>query len=109
MPILVQGMLTYLAGFVDNIMVGQIGTEAMSGVAIAKDMGETFMPMLASITAILSNTALNYLICQMAERVKLIAGFILLKKGVWLNNIVHEKAAGIPAAPRVDQSSANRP
>ena len=31
-----------------------------------------------------------YFICQMAEIVKLIAGYILVKKGVWLNNIVRE-------------------
>lgn len=29
-----------------------------------------------------------YFICQMAEIVKLIAGYTLVKKGVWLNNIV---------------------
>lgn len=31
-----------------------------------------------------------YFLCQMAQIVKLAAGYILVKKGVWLNNIVQE-------------------
>lgn len=33
-PIIIQNGFTFLVNFVDNIMVGQLGTEAMSGVAI---------------------------------------------------------------------------
>lgn len=33
-PIMVQNMITNFVGFLDNIMVGQLGTEQMSGVAI---------------------------------------------------------------------------
>ena len=29
-----------------------------------------------------------YFLCQAAEIIKLIAGFILVKKGVWLKNII---------------------
>ncbi|MBP3703458.1 MAG: MATE family efflux transporter, partial [Lachnospiraceae bacterium] len=33
-PIMVQNAITNFVGFLDNIMVGQLGTEQMSGVAI---------------------------------------------------------------------------
>ena len=34
-PMIVQNAITNLVSFLDNIMVGQLGTEQMSGVAIA--------------------------------------------------------------------------
>ena len=34
-----------------------------------------------------------YLCCQLIDIVKLIIGFILIKKGVWLRNIVSEEKA----------------
>ena len=36
-PIMVQNGITNFVNMLDNIMVGQIGTEPMSGVAIVKD------------------------------------------------------------------------
>ena len=33
-PIMIQNAITNFVGFLDNIMVGQLGTEPMSGVAI---------------------------------------------------------------------------
>lgn len=51
LPILAQGVLTYLVGFVDNIMVGQIGTEAMSGVAIGNQLHFVYATCLLGIVA----------------------------------------------------------
>lgn len=51
LPILAQGALTYLVGFIDNIMVGQIGTEAMSGVAIANQLHFVYYTCLMGIVA----------------------------------------------------------
>ena len=35
LPIMLQQAITNFVGLLDNIMVGQVGTEQMSGVAIA--------------------------------------------------------------------------
>lgn len=51
LPILAQGTLTYLVGLVDNIMVGQIGTEAMSGVAIGNQLHFVYYTCLLGIVA----------------------------------------------------------
>lgn len=51
LPILAQGLLTYLVGFIDNIMVGQIGTEAMSGVAISNQLHYVYATCLLGIVA----------------------------------------------------------
>lgn len=51
LPILAQGLLTYLVGFIDNIMVGQIGTEAMSGVAIGNQLHFVYATCLLGIVA----------------------------------------------------------
>lgn len=51
MPIVAQSALTYMVGFVDNIMVGQIGTEAMSGVAISNQLHFVFYTCLAGVVA----------------------------------------------------------
>ena len=37
-PILVQNGITNFVGLLDNIMVGQLGTEQMSGVAIVNQL-----------------------------------------------------------------------
>ena len=37
-PIMVQNAITNFVGLLDNIMVGRIGTEQMSGVAIANQL-----------------------------------------------------------------------
>lgn len=51
LPIVMQSSLTYIVGFVDNIMVGQIGTEAMSGVAISNQLHFVFYTCLVGIVA----------------------------------------------------------
>ena len=38
MPILIQNVITNFVSMLDNIMVGQIGTEPMSGVAIVNHL-----------------------------------------------------------------------
>lgn len=38
LPIVIQNSVSFLINFVDNIMVGQLGTEAMSGVAIVNQL-----------------------------------------------------------------------
>lgn len=38
LPILVQNVITNLVGLLDNIMVGRLGTEQMSGVAIVNQL-----------------------------------------------------------------------
>ena len=37
-PVMIQNGITNFVGLLDNIMVGQIGTEQMSGVAIANQL-----------------------------------------------------------------------
>ena len=37
-PMILQNAITNFVSFLDNIMVGQIGTEQMSGVAIANQL-----------------------------------------------------------------------
>lgn len=51
LPILAQGLLTYFVGFIDNIMVGQVGTEAMSGVAIGNQMHFVYATCILGIVA----------------------------------------------------------
>jgi len=38
------------------------------------------------------NIVLLYLICQLTDLIKCVIGFFLIKKGIWLNNIVSKKA-----------------
>ena len=38
LPMIVQNAITNLVSFLDNIMVGQLGTEQMSGVAIVNQL-----------------------------------------------------------------------
>ena len=38
LPILLQNVITMFVSLLDNIMVGQVGTEQMSGVAIANQI-----------------------------------------------------------------------
>lgn len=37
-PIMIQNGITNFVGLLDNIMVGQVGTEQMSGVAVANQL-----------------------------------------------------------------------
>ena len=37
-PVMVQNLITNFVALIDNIMVGQIGTEQMSGVAIVNQL-----------------------------------------------------------------------
>ena len=37
-PIIIQNLITSFVSLLDNIMVGQVGTESMSGVAIANQL-----------------------------------------------------------------------
>lgn len=37
-PVMVQNLITNFVAMIDNIMVGQIGTEQMSGVAIVNQL-----------------------------------------------------------------------
>lgn len=38
LPIMVQSGITNLVGMLDNIMVGRVGTDSMSGVAIVNQL-----------------------------------------------------------------------
>ncbi|MBR6452831.1 MAG: MATE family efflux transporter, partial [Lachnospiraceae bacterium] len=38
LPILIQNLITNFVSLLDNIMVGQVGTEPMSGVAIVNQL-----------------------------------------------------------------------
>ena len=38
MPILIQNVITQFVSLLDNIMIGQVGTEPMSGVAIVNQL-----------------------------------------------------------------------
>ena len=42
LPIMLQQAITNFVGLLDNIMVGQVGTEQMSGVAIANQLMNIF-------------------------------------------------------------------
>lgn len=50
-PIIIQNAFTFMVGFVDNVMVGQIGTEAMSGVAIVNQLVFVFNVCILGIIA----------------------------------------------------------
>ncbi len=51
LPIVIQNAFTNLAGLLDNIMVGQIGTEPMSGVAISNQVINVFNLCIFGATA----------------------------------------------------------
>lgn len=51
MPVIIQNGFTFMVNFVDNIMVGQIGTEAMSGVAIVNQLLFVFNICILGIIA----------------------------------------------------------
>lgn len=51
LPIIIQSAFVYLVGFIDNIMVGQIGTEAISAVAIVNQFHHIFYTCLVGIVA----------------------------------------------------------
>lgn len=51
LPIVIQNGFTFMVNFVDNIMVGQIGTEAMSGVAIVNQLLFVFNICILGIIA----------------------------------------------------------
>ena len=42
LPMIVHNAITNLVSFLDNIMVGQLGTEQMSGVAIVNGLGSQY-------------------------------------------------------------------
>ena len=42
MPIMIQNGITNFVSLLDNIMVGQVGTEQMSGVAIVNQLSEGY-------------------------------------------------------------------
>lgn len=49
LPIIIQNSVSFLINFVDNIMVGQLGTEAMSGVAIVNQLIFVFSTCILGI------------------------------------------------------------
>lgn len=51
LPIIIQNGFTFMVNFIDNIMVGQIGTEAMSGVAIVNQLLFVFNVCILGIIA----------------------------------------------------------
>lgn len=50
-PIIIQNGISFLINFVDNIMVGQLGTEVMSGVAIVNQLIFVFNTCILGIIA----------------------------------------------------------
>ena len=52
LPMIIQNAVTNLVSFLDNIMVGQLGTEQMSGVAIVNQL--IFVYNLAVFGAVLT-------------------------------------------------------
>ncbi len=55
-PIMIQNGITNFVSLLDNIMVGQIGTEQMSGVAIVNQLILVFNLCIFSIIIITINT-----------------------------------------------------
>lgn len=51
LPIVIQNAFSFMVNFVDNIMVGQLGTEAMSGVAIVNQLMYVFNTCILGIIA----------------------------------------------------------
>lgn len=51
LPIVIQNAFSFMVNFVDNIMVGQLGTEAMSGVAIVNQLIYVFNTCILGIIA----------------------------------------------------------
>ena len=46
-PMILQNAITNLVSFLDNIMVGQLGTEQMSGVAIVNQLPASSVPSIS--------------------------------------------------------------
>ena len=43
LPIIIQNAVTSFVNLIDNIMVGQIGTEAMSAVSVCNQLNNVYM------------------------------------------------------------------
>ena len=56
-PMIIQNAITSFVNFLDNIMVGRVGTDAMSGVAIVNQLLFVVFLCLFSASAILSASA----------------------------------------------------
>jgi len=59
-PIVIQNGITNFVNLVDNIMVGQLGTEEMSGVAIVNQLNFVFMLAMFGTTAMASIYAAQF-------------------------------------------------
>lgn len=94
-PIMVQTGITNFVNMPDNIMVGRIGTDPMTGVSIVNSLlldscfcwavsipaayflaHYTQVPILPMYTAVIS-----------CELVKVVIGITLVNKGIWIKNI----------------------
>lgn len=51
LPVIIQNGVSFMINFIDNIMVGQLGTEAMSGVAIVNQLIFVFNTCILGIIA----------------------------------------------------------
>lgn len=51
LPMIIQNAITNFVSFLDNIMVGQLGTEQMSGVAIVNQLNFVYMLLIFGITS----------------------------------------------------------
>jgi Na+-driven multidrug efflux pump len=150
-PIMIQNGITNFVSLLDNIMVGQIGTEQMSGVAAVMIMVAPLFPQIYNTSNEAKAIAVQFIVAQaifmpqnafihaayftlrsggktivtflfdsafvwcasvpvayclsrftavpvivifvmvnIADWIKCIIGFVLVKKGVWLQNIVTE-------------------
>ena len=49
-PIMIQNAITNFVGMLDNIMVGQVGTAQMSGVAIVNQLLNLRAPRITSVS-----------------------------------------------------------
>ena len=81
-PMIIQNAITNFVSFLDNIMVGRLGQEAISAVATVNQLyfvlaHYTALPILAV-----------YFFVQGTEIVKSILGYFMVKSNVWLVQMV---------------------
>ena len=59
-PMILQNAITNLVSFLDNIMVGQLGTEQMSGVAIVNQLIFVYnLAIFGAVSAVTWNTLMK--------------------------------------------------
>lgn len=90
-PMIVQQGITSFVSLLDNVMVGRLGTESMSGVAIVNQLLFVFnLTIFGGLAGASIFGAQFYGKGDHADIIKVIIGSILLRSGIWANNVVSD-------------------